>query len=190
MSLTEIFLIAIGLSMDAFAVSISCGMAIRQRHVRHAFLVATFFGAFQAIMPLLGWALGRVANGMVSACDHWIAFALLAFVGGRMVVDALRHKDQAREKIDSLSLHTLFVLAVATSLDALAVGFSLSLLGVTIWVPALVIGMVCAVFTMVGLRLGRLVAAAARMERAAEAAGGLVLLAIGLRILYAHGALG
>ena len=179
--------LAVGLAMDALAVAVAAGVTLKAVTGRHVFRLAFHFGLFQALMPILGWAAGLAVARKVQAFDHWVAFALLAAVGGKMLYEALRG-GEGSARSDPTRGWSLVVLSVATSLDALAVGLSISLLGVTIWLPALVIGLVCAVFTMVGIRLGRLAAAAVRLERAAEAAGGLVLLAIGLRILHAHGA--
>lgn len=187
LSFVTVLGLAVGLAMDAFAVAVAAGVTLKTVTGRQVFRLAFHFGLFQALMPALGWLGGLTVANRVQSVDHWVAFALLAGVGGKMLWEAVRGGGE-EVRSDPTRGWSLVVLSVATSLDALAVGFSLSLLGVTIWVPALVIGLVCAAFTMVGLRLGRLVAAAARMERAAEAAGGLVLLAIGVRILYSHGA--
>lgn len=182
----ELVALAVALAMDAFAVAVATGVSLRRVSGRQTFRLAYHFGLFQALMPILGWAAGRTFARAIEAVDHWAAFGLLAFVGGHMLWEALRCEGQ-RAKSDPTRGLSLIVLSLATSLDALAVGLSLSLLRISIWWPALVIGLVCTVITALGLHLGRLAATAARLGRWAEALGGLVLLAIGFRILVQHG---
>jgi manganese efflux pump family protein len=183
----ELVALAVALAMDAFAVAVATGVSLRTVSGRQTFRLAYHFGLFQALMPILGWAAGRTFVGAIEAFDHWAAFGLLAFVGGHMLWEALRGEGQHAGSDPTRGL-SLIILSLATSLDALAVGLSLSLLGISIWWPALVIGLVCTAITAAGLHLGRLAATAARLGRWAEALGGLVLLAIGLRILFQHGA--
>jgi len=183
MSEITLFLIALGLAMDAFAVSVASGVVIRRLRVRHALLLASFFGGFQAAMPVLGWFLGRSARGFVEEVDHWLAFGLLLFVGGKMIYEA-RFLDEERPPRDPLNLSVLLLLAVATSLDAFAVGLSLSMLGVPIAHPALVIGAVAFAMSFAGVYIGD--AVGHFFERRLEVAGGAILIGIGVKILLDH----
>jgi len=183
MSEITLLLIALGLAMDAFAVSVASGVAIHRLRVRHALLLASFFGGFQAAMPVLGWFLGRRARGFVGGVDHWLAFGLLLFVGGKMLYEA-RFLDGERPPRDPLNLSALLLLAVATSLDAFAVGLSLSMLGVPIAHPALVIGVVAFVMSFAGVYIGD--AVGHFFERRLEVAGGAILIGIGVKILLDH----
>lgn len=180
--------LAVALAMDAFAVAVATGIFLRTVSGRQTFRLAFHFGLFQSLMPILGWVAGRTVADLLARWDHWMAFGLLSVIGGRMIWEGWRGggKEESRDPTRGISL---VVLSLATSVDALAVGLSLSLLDVQILWPAAVIGVVCAAFTGAGLHLGRLVVGAARVGRWAEIAGGLVLLAIGIRILVAHGAL-
>lgn len=186
MSFWELLVIAVALAMDAFAVSVAAGLSLRAVSGRQTFRLAWHFGLFQALMPVIGWAAGRTVSAYLEAVDHWAAFGLLAFIGGKMIWESFRRGGGA-ERADPTRGWSLVVLSLATSMDALAVGLSLSLLRVTIWWPALVIGLVCAAFTTAGLHAGRLLRASARLGTWAERAGGLVLIAIGVRILWEHG---
>ena len=169
--------------MDAFAVSIAAGLAIERLTGRHVFRMAFHFGLFQFMMPVAGWLAGRQVAGLIGAWDHWVAFALLGIIGGRMLWDARRGRG-ARRKGDPTRGWTLVVLSVATSIDALAVGLSMAVLGVSIWLPSIVIGLVAATMSGVGICFGRRVGA--RGGRLADAIGGAVLIAIGVRILVEH----
>jgi len=189
LSVFSLLAVAVALAMDAFAVAVAAGLTLDRVTPRRTFRLAFHFGLFQALMPILGWAAGLTVRTMIESWDHWLAFGLLVFVGGRMLWEALRGGDPDRERRDPTRGWTLVVLSVATSIDALAVGLSLSVLGVSIWVPALVIGLVALVFTAGGLHLGRLVGGLERLAQVANVLGGLVLMGIGLRILWDHGAL-
>ena len=172
--------IAIGLAMDAFTVAVAVGISLPQITGWHLFRLAWHFGFFQAIMPIVGWLAGQTATAYLPQYDHWVAFALLAFIGGRMVKGSLSERDDdlAGDPTRGLSL---IALSVATSVDALAVGLSLSFMHVSILMPSLVIGVVAAAMTVAGMlmgsRLGQL------LGRRMEAVGGLILIAIGLRVL-------
>ncbi|MBW1878685.1 MAG: manganese efflux pump [Deltaproteobacteria bacterium] len=190
MELLEIIAIAVALAMDAFAVSVAAGLLLGHVTARQTFRLAWHFGLFQALMPILGWIGGLTVRPWIEHFDHWVAFALLAFVGGKMLLEAVRGDREPGERVDPTRGWSLVVLAVATSIDALAVGLSLAMVEVSIWFPALIIGLVAAAFTVAGLHLGRLVGSVERLERGSCALGGLVLIAIGLRILWEHGALG
>jgi len=183
MPLISILLIAFGLAMDAFAVSITSGITLKRVQVRQALRVAVFFGVFQAVMPVLGWWLGRWAYQWIAVVDYWVAFALLLFVGGHMIILALQ-PEQEEEKKDPLHLPTLAALAVATSIDAFAIGISLSMLRVSILMPVLIIGLVTFALSFAGVYFGQLFGHL--NERKMEVAGGLVLIGLGMKILITH----
>ncbi len=183
MSLLTIIGIAIGLAMDAFAVSLAAGLAIGRLTGRHVFRAAFHFGLFQFMMPVAGWFAGRTIAQYMAACNHWIAFGLLAFVGGKMIWDAGQAEHPRGDK-DPTRGWSLVILSVATSLDALAVGFSMALLGVSIWLPSIIIGLVAAAMSLAGILIGSRLGGGAK--RWAERLGGLILIAIGLRILIEH----
>src|SRR5512145_3318729 len=134
--------IALALAMDAFAVALGAGLTLERLTGRHLFRLGFHFGLFQAMMPVVGWLAGLTVQHWIAAYDHWVAFGLLAFVGGKMLYEALRSEDEEKEAGDPTRGLTLVILSVATSIDALAVGLSLAMLGVNIWLPALVIGLV------------------------------------------------
>jgi len=180
---------AFALAMDAFAVSIAGGIGLAKVSARQTFRLAWHFGFFQAMMPVIGWSAGLTVRSLIERYDHWVAFGLLAFVGGNMLRESFSREKESRQKNDPTRGTTLVVLSVATSIDALAVGLGLSMLRISIWFPAAVIGVVAALFTAAGLHLGKRVGAASHLGSYAGALGGLVLLAIGLNILYRHGAL-
>jgi len=182
-----IFLIAIALAIDAFAVALATGTSLPVVSLRHTFRLAWHFGLFQAGMTLLGWACGFTFRVMIEQVDHWLAFALLLFVGGRMIFEAMKDEEEKAEAIDPTRGRTLVILSVATSIDALAVGLSFSLLDMSIWMPALVIGIVATVLTTVGLHLGRFIGTKSRLGERSEIVAGLVLIGIGIRILHEHG---
>jgi putative Mn2+ efflux pump MntP len=182
MSWVTILGLALALSMDAFAVAIASGLNLPHVTPRHVFRLAFHFGLFQFLMPVLGWLVGQQAAARIHAFDHWIAFALLALVGGKMLWEARREK-AAETRIDPTRGWWLVTLSLATSLDALAVGLSLAFLGVSIWIPSLVIGVVAATLTGLGVGFGG--RCGARWGRWAEIAGGCVLILIGLRIVIA-----
>lgn len=184
----ELTVLAVALAMDAFAVAVATGATLRQVTGRQTFRLAYHFGLFQAVMPVLGWAAGRSFAESIETFDHWAAFGLLTFVGVHMIWDSARGAEESGDR-DPTRGARLVVLSLATSMDALAVGLSLSFLGVAILWPACVIGLVCAALTAGGLHLGRWAGAATRLGRLAGMLGGTVLLAIGVKILFQHGAL-
>ncbi len=169
--------------MDAFAVSAAIAASLPQVTGRHTFRLAFHFGLFQFLMPVIGWAGGAAVARRLAVVDHWIAFGLLLILGGRMIWGSFSH-DDARPQRDPTRGLSLIGLAVATSIDALAVGLSLGLLDVAIWIPSAVIGVVALVLTAVGVVLGKRVGP--RLGHWAERVGGLVLIGIGLRILLQH----
>lgn len=185
MSFLELFLIAVGLSADAFSVSVCKGLNMRKLNLKHAYVIALFFGVFQAVMPLLGYLLGMGFSEYIEKYDHWIAFVLLAFIGGKMALEAIREKDgEAEEKTDTLSIGELTVLAVATSIDALAVGITFAFLKVNILPSVLLIGVTTFALSLGGVLLGNRFGA--KYKSKAEIAGGVILILIGLKILLEH----
>ncbi len=189
MDFSTIFFIALALAVDAFAVALAAGVSLCRVSSRQIFRLAWHFGFFQAGMNVLGWFGGLTVRALIESVDHWIAFGLLAFVGAKMIIEALREEKEEGEGLDPTRGRMLVTLSVATSIDSLAVGLSFAVLQITVWLPALVIGVVAFLLTAAGLRLGCLLGAASRLGARAEIAGGLVLLAIGLKILHEHGAL-
>jgi len=178
----EIAVIAVGLAMDAFAVSLAAGSSGQARGRRAAFRLSFHFGLFQFLMPVIGWFAGYRIEPLVSALDHWIALGLLTLVGGRMIRGGL--SAQERPLRDPSRGWTLVALSVATSIDALAVGFSLAMLRVPVWYPSLIIGVTAAGLSLAGLWLGR--RAGAGLGRAAAVGGGVLLVLIGVRIVVDH----
>jgi putative Mn2+ efflux pump MntP len=183
MDLITTLAIALGLAMDAFAVSLAVGAILGTVSGRQTFRLSFHFGLFQFLMPLVGWLAGRSVSGLIASWDHYIAFGLLALIGGRMIFTARKQEERAH-RADPTRGATMVILSVATSIDALAVGLSLAMLRVSVWVPSVVIGLVAAAMTGVGIHLGR--RAGAALGRWAEVAGGLVLIGIGARILIGH----
>ena len=182
MSYIELFILAVGLSMDAFAVSICKGLSVNRLRPRHALIAGAYFGGFQALMPLMGWLLGRQFASLIKSVDHWVAFALLALIGANMIREAVKNEEENLN--DSFSPRTMFPLAVATSIDALAVGVTFAFLDVAV-VPAVsFIGVTTFLFSAAGLKIGRLFGA--KYKSRAELAGGIVLVCIGLKILIEH----
>ena len=178
---------AVGLAMDAFAVALAASISLGTISRRQVFRFAFHFGLFQAMMPTLGWLAGRTINPYIRGVDHWVAFALLALVGGKAIYEALRGEDDGSDDPaprDPTRGWTLVALSVATSIDAFAIGLSFAMLRVAIWYPALVIGIVTSALTMVGMLLaGRL---GGRFGQRMEIVGGLVLIGIGLKIVVEH----
>ena len=189
MQFVNISAIAVALAMDAFAVSIATGVSLKDVSFRQTFRLSWHFGLFQAMMPVIGWGAGLSIRVYIERYDHWVAFVLLAFVGINMIREAFQHDKGEEQKKDPTKGVTLVILSVATSIDALAVGLSISILNVSIWTPALIIGIVAGIFTIVGLQIGKRIGSATRLSRYAGAIGGIVLLAIGFKILHEHGAL-
>ncbi len=184
MSLLTIILLAFALAMDAFAVSISSGVTIGKMHLRHALRIAGFFGFFQAAMPIAGWSVGHFAAGPIRAFDHWVAFGLLVFVGGKMIWEAFFIEAQNKKECNPLNIYILFTLAIATSIDAAAVGVSLSLIDVNIIQPALIIGLITFFVSLAGTWIGQ--KCGDFFGEKVEIAGGIVLIGIGCKILVEH----
>lgn len=187
MSFWVILGIAVGLAMDTLAVSIATSVMLRGVTRRQVFRFAFHFGLFQAVMPIIGWAAGIHFVHYISNWDHWIAFGLLAFVGGKAVHEALTENDNEESSLsrkDPTRGWSLVMLSVATSIDALAVGLSFAVLDVTIWKPVAIIGMVTALITMSGMLVGAKVGS--RFGKHVEVLGGLILVGIGIKILLQH----
>ncbi len=182
MGFAELLILAVGLSMDAFAVSVCKGLSIRALMPRHAVIVGVWFGAFQALMPLAGWLLGAAFADMIAAVDHWIAFVLLAFIGGNMIREALGCGEEDCDP--SLAPLAMLVLAVATSIDALAVGVTFAFLRVDIVPAVALIGVCTFVISAAGVKVGNVFGT--RYKSKAELFGGAVLVLIGLRLLLEH----
>lgn len=184
MGFIELFLIAVGLSMDAFSVAVCKGLNMRKINYKNMYIIALFFGGFQAVMPLIGWLLGRQFEKYITSFDHWIAFALLAFIGGKMIIEALKHDSDDDEKNDKLDIKELFILSVATSIDALAVGITFAFLQVNIIPSVTLIGVTTFALSLLGVLLGNKFGS--KYKSKAELAGGIILVLIGLKILLEH----
>ena len=182
MGIGELFVLAVGLSMDAFAVSICKGLSIRRLELRHALIVGAWFGAFQALMPAIGWLLGSAFADMIVAVDHWIAFVLLALIGGNMIREALGKDEEDCDP--SLAPMAMLLLAVATSIDALAVGITFAFLRVDVVSAVTLIGLCTFAISAAGVKIGNVFGS--RYKSRAELAGGVVLVLIGLKILLEH----
>lgn len=182
MHLSELIIIAIGVSMDAFAVSICKGLSVRSLQPKHACMTALWFGGFQALMPLIGYFLGVSFADFVSSVDHWIAFVLLGIIGGNMIKESFS-KDECEYSPD-FSFKTMLSLAVATSIDALAIGVSFAFLRVNIWTSVLIIGLTTGAFSALGVCIGKFFGC--RYKSKAEFTGGFILVAMGLKILLEH----
>ena len=177
--------LAVALAMDAFAVAVVAGLTVEPLTKRHVFRLSFHFGLFQGLMPAIGWVAGFAVHKYIAAFDHWVAFCLLAFVGGKMLREALFGDEEAPDPSrDPTSGWSLVILSVATSIDALAVGLSLGVMGSTILVPVLVIGIVAAAFTVAGMFLGRQIGL--RWGKRVEVLGGIILIIIGCKILIEH----
>ena len=182
MGLIELFLIAVGLSMDAFAVSVCKGLAMPKCTFKKAAIVGLWFGGFQALMPAIGYILGAQFQETIASIDHWIAFVLLALIGGNMIHEAL---DNDEEEADaSLDVKTMFLLAVATSIDALAIGITFAFLKVNIIPAVCFIGIVTFIISFAGVKIGNVFGV--RYKNKAEIVGGVILILLGLKILLEH----
>lgn len=181
MAMWELFVIAVGLSMDAFAVSVCKGLSVQKAKGRHLLTVGLYFGGFQALMPLVGYLLGTRFQAMITSIDHWIAFVLLALIGINMIRES---RGGVETLDDSFCPRAMLPLAVATSIDALAVGITFAFLQVNIAAAVSFIGVITLLLSMVGLKLGNVFGA--KYKSAAEMAGGIVLILMGLKILLEH----
>ena len=186
MGLFEIFMIGVGLSMDAFAASICKGLNMRRLNIKNMLIIGLFFGGFQALMPAVGWLLGKQFESYITSVDHWVAFALLVFIGGKMIYDVFadRDEDDCGEKSDRLDMKEILTLAVATSIDALAVGISFAFLQVEIIKAVSIIGITTFILSVIGVAAGNMFGS--RYEKKATLAGGIILILIGLKIMLEH----
>ena len=179
----EIWLLAVGLAMDCFAVSIASGILLKRTLWRPMLTMAFFFGLFQAIMPLLGWIGASTFSHLIESLDHWIAFAILAFLGGRMVRESFKDED-CKKEYDPKSLKVVLALAIATSIDALAIGITFAFLKVNIIPAVCFIGIVTFIISFAGVKIGNIFGA--RYKNKAEIVGGVILILLGLKILLEH----
>ena len=182
MDILSLVLIAVGLAMDAFAVAICKGLAMRKPGVRSILIIGLWFGLFQALMPVIGYYLGSAFYDYIADFDHWIAFILLALIGANMIREALSGDEEDVD--DDIGVRTMLILAVATSIDALAVGISLAMTGDDILTSAVLIGVITFLISAAGVKIGSLFGD--RFGKKAELAGGIILIVIGLRILLEH----
>jgi len=183
MSIISMIVIALGLAMDALAVSITSGFTIKKLKMSHALKIGLFFGLFQAIMPVMGWLTGLGFRELIEGVDHWIAFVLLAFIGCKMIYESNKFESN-RNQINPLNIYTLLLLSFATSIDALAIGLTLSFLKVFIILPVIVIGTVTFILSVIGVYFGNRFGHF--FERKIEMFGGLILIVIGAKILFEH----
>ena len=184
MGFWELLLLAIGVSMDAFAVSVCKGLSMSKSGLKESAICGAWFGGFQALMPLIGFFLGTLFAEAIEAFDHWIAFGLLAIIGANMLKEAFSKEEEGCCGCD-LSFKTMLVMAIATSIDALAVGISLAMAGdVNIWLAILLIGLTTFSFSALGVKIGN--AFGSRFEKKAQIAGGIILILLGLKILLEH----
>ncbi len=188
MGIGELFLLAVGLSMDAFAVSVCKGLAMKKATLKAEATCGLWFGGFQMLMPVTGFFLGSLFAEAIEAFDHWVAFGLLVIIGINMLKEALEKEDESgdgSEKDADLSVRTMFLMAVATSIDALAVGISLAMVGsVNIWLAAAFIGICTCLLSALGVKIGNVFGS--RYEKKAELAGGVILILLGVKILLEH----
>lgn len=187
MGVVELLLMGVGLAMDAFAVSVCKGLAMREVNKKQCFVIALFFGGFQALMPFIGWLLGSQFADKISSIDHWIAFVLLSYIGGKMIFEAVKEKENPVEieQMDPpLDIKELTILAIATSIDALAVGITFSFLNVNIAEAVTIIGVVTFIISAIGVFVGNIFGS--KYKSKAEFAGGLILVLLGLKILLEH----
>ena len=186
MGFIELFLLGVGLSMDAFAVSVCKGLAMKKATLKSQMTCGLWFGGFQALMPLIGFFLGAMFADAIKSFDHWIAFGLLVLIGANMLKEALEKEcDCCEEHNADMSVKTMFVLAVATSIDALAVGISLAMAGdVNIWAAIALIGVTTCGLSALGVKIGNIFGS--RYEKKAEFAGGVILILLGIKILLEH----
>ena len=184
MGLFELCLLAVGLAMDAFSVSVCKGLGMSKVNIRTTLALALAFGGFQAAMPLIGWALGSQFMWLIAPVDHWIAFLLLAIIGGNMIREAFLDEEDSSEEVETLGLGELLMLAIATSIDALTVGIAFASLSVNIVLSVALIGVTTFVLSICGVFIGN--AFGLRYQRKAQITGGVILILIGLKVLLEH----
>ena len=184
MEFVQAMVLAVGLSMDAFAVSVCKGLALKKAGLKEGLVCGAWFGGFQALMPTAGFFLAMLFAGAIEAIDHWIAFGLLAIIGGNMLKEALEKDCDCESHSADLGFKTMFAMAVATSIDAMAAGISLAMDGQSIWLNAMCIGITTCVLSAVGVKVGAVFGN--RFEKKAQLAGGVILIGLGLKILLEH----
>lgn len=185
MRLWELLLLALAVSMDAFAVSVCKGLSMKKASVKASLVCGTWFGGFQALMPLIGFFLGSLFAGKIEAFDHWVAFGLLALIGANLLRDVFSKEEDCCGEDKGLGFKTMFLMAIATSIDAMAVGISLAMTGnVNIYLSVLLIGTVTFAFSAVGVQIGNVFGS--RFEKKAQFAGGVILILLGVKILLEH----
>lgn len=184
MGLLTILVVAVALAMDAFAASIATGIRMGCVTGRQTFRLASHFGFFQFMMPVIGWFLGASMETVIKASDHWIALGLLGFIGGKMIYEAFGEREQSCTDSDPTTGLSLYSMSIATSIDALAVGVSLGVLTQRIWYPSIIIGIVAALFTVLGIKLGCRIGM--RFSRNMEIVGGIILIGIGVKLVLDH----
>jgi manganese efflux pump family protein len=182
--IVDLLLIAVALSMDAFAVAVSSGIVSDSPGWKNIVKLGFFFGFFQFLMPVIGWLLGSSVSTYIESIDHWVAFGLLAFIGIRMIIEAAKGGDEEKKVSDPFGTKNLFVMAIATSIDALAVGISFALTGVSIWSSSAIIGVVTFTISSVGVLIGKKVGSI--FEKSAGILAGIILVGIGVKILIEH----
>lgn len=184
MSVLEICLVGLGLAADAFAVAMCKGVEMKKLVLKYAIVIALFFGIFQAAMPLIGWAVASTFEEYITAYDHWIAFGLLLLLGGKMIWDSFKKEEKEEQKPLNIGFKTLLLMALATSIDALAVGVTFAFLQVNVWLAVALIGCITFVLSLIGVAIG--VKLGDKFEKKAEFVGGLILVLIGVKILLEH----
>ncbi|MCW4013491.1 MAG: manganese efflux pump MntP family protein [Candidatus Bathyarchaeota archaeon] len=184
MDIYSLVLLSVGLAMDAFSVALVAGFGLGKIKLSDTLKVSSVFGVAHIIMPTLGWFLGSTIIGLIQRWDHWIAFILLAFVGGKMIREGLDEENEELNACDLLNFTSLIMFTIAVSIDALAVGLSFSLQELSIWIPSLYMGAGTLIFTFIGLTIGN--KTGSRFGKKAQIAGGLILILIGLRVVVTH----
>ena len=182
MSLVEVALISIGLAMDAFAVSVCKGLSMKKIEWKKVLTIALYFGSFQALMPIIGFLLGNSFRNFIEDVDHWVAFVLLSFIGFNMIKEAFDKEDEKRN--DKIDFKTMFILSLATSVDALAIGITFAFLNVNIVNAILIIGITTFLLSILGVKIGNKFGD--KLQNKAELCGGIILIIIGLKILLEH----
>ena len=187
MDILNILAVSVALAMDAFAVAIAVGVSLKSISARQQFRLTWHFGLFQALMPVIGWSTGKTIDKIIESYDQWVAFGLLTLVGIHMIVEGPGQSIFDKNSKDPTRGIKLVVLSVATSIDALVVGFSMSMLKVNIIIPAIIIGIIAALFTLLGLHAGSKLGKRPKLSSRAHIIGGIILIIIGVNILYKHG---
>ncbi len=177
--------VGVGLALDAFAVSITSGISIKNMKLRHALRIAIIFSVFQAMMPIIGWIIGDKARSFIVSVDHWIAFILLGIIGFKMIYEGLKIDKDIEKESDPLNIHVLFVLAIATSIDALIVGLTLSVVNISILLPVIIIGVITFIMSFSGVYLGNKYGHVFDATKL-EILGGIILILLGIKILITH----